>query len=149
MKSGINFEHFDKKVDAHRFCNSEIRDFENLLRKMSREPRFILYHTHWLLGTKFLSKRSGLLTCQILGLLLNTLPTDEKYPVLNRGNLTTSIQMQLSQKQKTFSQFFPAFFESSLIFVCFEKKMTLAPFVFLKLRTLKTWLDKCLKSRVS
>ena len=57
--------------------------------------------------------------------------------------------MQLSQKQKTFSQFFPALLESSLIFVCFEKKMTLAAFVFPKLRTLKTWLDKCLKSPVS
>ena len=108
-----------------------------------------LYHIHWLLGTRLCSKKSRLLTCQILELLVNTLPTDEKYPVLNRDNLTTPIQMQLSQKQKTFSQFFPALLESSLIFVCFEKKMTLAAFVFPKLRTLKTWLDKCLKSPVS
>ena len=46
-------------------------------------------------------KRSLLLTCQILGLLVNTLAADEKYPVLNRDNLTIPIQMQLSLKQNT------------------------------------------------
>ena len=32
-----------------------------------------------------------------------------KHYLLNRGNLTEAIQMQLSEKQKTFSQFFFAF----------------------------------------
>ena len=67
-------------------------------------------------------KNSLLLTCKILGLLVNTLATDEKYPVLNRDNLTIPIQMQLSQKQKTFSQFFAAFLKSTLNFEHFEKK---------------------------
>ena len=62
------------------------------------------------------------MTCQILGLLVNTLATDEKYPVLNRENLTIPIQMQLSQKQITFSQFYAAFWKSGLNFECFEKK---------------------------
>ena len=75
------------------------------------------------------------LTCQILGLLVNTLATDEKYPVLNRDNLTIPIQMQLSQKQKTFSQFFAAFLKSSINFKYFVKKMTLIDFVFPKLLT--------------
>ena len=39
-----------------------------------------------------------LLTCQILGLLVNTLATDENYPVFNRDNLTIPIQMQLLKK---------------------------------------------------
>ena len=43
---------------------------------------------------------------------VNTLATDEKYPVLNRENLTIPIQMQLSQKQKTFSEFFYEFLKS-------------------------------------
>ena len=43
-----------------------------------------------------------LLTCQILRLLGNTLAADEKYRVHNREKLTIPIQMQLSQKQKTF-----------------------------------------------
>ena len=49
------------------------------------------------------------LTCQILGRLVNTLAAEEKYPVLNRDNLTISIQIQLSEKQETYYQFFPAY----------------------------------------
>ena len=67
-------------------------------------------------------KYSLLSTCKILWLLVNTLATDEKYPVLNRENLTIPIQMQLSQKQKTFSQFFAAFLKSTLNFKHFESK---------------------------
>ena len=67
-------------------------------------------------------EKSRLLTCQILGLLVNTLSTDEKYPVFNRDNLTVPIQIQLSQKPKTFSEFFLAFFKSRLIFEYFRKK---------------------------
>ena len=52
--------------------------------------------------------------------LVNTLATDEKYPVLNRDNLTIPIQMQLSQKQKTFSLFFASFFKSTLNFEFFD-----------------------------
>ena len=51
-----------------------------------------------------------------------TLATDEKYPVLNRENLTIPIQMQLSPKQKTSSQFFAAFLKSRLNFEYFDKK---------------------------
>ena len=50
------------------------------------------------------------------------LATDKKYPVLKRENLTIPIQMQLSQKKKTFSQFFAAFLKSSLNFEYSEKK---------------------------
>ena len=67
------------------------------------------YHIHRSLLNKLSLKKSLLLTCKILGLLVNTLAADEKYPVLNRDNLTIPIQMQLSQKQKTFLQFFTAF----------------------------------------
>ena len=79
-----------------------------------------LYHIHWSLVRKLCLKKSLLLTCQISGLLVNTLATDEKYPVVNRDNLTIPIQMQLSQKQKSFSQFFGAFFKFSLNFEHFE-----------------------------
>ena len=47
---------------------------------------------------------------------------DGEYPILNRDNLTISIQMQLSQKQKTFSQFFAAFLISRLNFEHYDKK---------------------------
>ena len=68
-----------------------------------------VYHIHQSLPRKVSWKKSLLLTWQILGLLVNTLATDEKDPVLNRENLTIPIQMQLPQKQKSFSQLFRAF----------------------------------------
>ena len=40
----------------------------------------------------------------------------------NRDNLMQPIHMQLSQKLKTFSRFFPAFSKSSLNFQHFQKK---------------------------
>ena len=67
-------------------------------------------------------KKSLFLTCRILLLLVNTLAANEKYPVLNRDNLTIPIQMQLSQKQKTFSRFFAAFLKYRLNIELFEKK---------------------------
>ena len=47
---------------------------------------------------------------------------DEKYPVLNRDNLTMPIQKQLSQKQKIFSEFFSTFLKFSLDLEYFEKE---------------------------
>ena len=67
-------------------------------------------------------KKSPLLTCQILGLLVSTLPADQKYPILNRDNLTIPIQMQLSQKEKTFSEIFARFLKSRGNYEIFEKK---------------------------
>ena len=45
-----------------------------------------------------------------------------KYTVHNRDNLTIQIQMQLSEKQKTYSQFFTAFLKYRLNFKHFEKE---------------------------
>ena len=81
-----------------------------------------LYHIHRSLPRKLSWKKSLLLTCQILGLLVNTLAADEKYLVLHRNNLTVPIQIQLSKKQKKISKFFAAFLESKLDFEHFEKK---------------------------
>ena len=57
-----------------------------------------------------------------LGLLVNTLAADEKYPVLVRYNLTIPIQIQLSQKQKTFSKNFDGFLKFRGNFEIFLKK---------------------------
>ena len=48
-----------------------------------------------------------------------------------------TIQMPLSQKQNIFPQFFSSFFESSLNFEHFQKKMTLIAYVYPKLLTTK------------
>ena len=64
-----------------------------------------LYHFQWSLPSQLSWKKNLLLTWKILGLLVNTLAADEKYPVLNRDNLTIPVQMQLSQEQKLFLNF--------------------------------------------
>ena len=60
-----------------------------------------------------------------------------------------TIQMHLSQKQKIFSQFFSAFFESALNFEHFQKKSMFLVMYFPNYRPRKTCLDKCLKAPVS
>ena len=47
---------------------------------------------------------SLLVICGILGLFINTLTEDDKYFLRNSENLPQPIQMQISKKQKTFSQ---------------------------------------------
>ena len=59
---------------------------------------------------------------KILTLFLNTLTVNEKHYVLTRENLTQTIQIQLSQKQKTFFEFFFAFLKSILNFKHLPKK---------------------------
>ena len=152
------------------FCTSDITDSEKAVRQLSQKPHFKgpfdkqhgkraqallksasqhVYDIHWLLESQFSRKKSLLLTCKILVLLVHTLASDEKYLVLHRENLTIPIQMQLSRKQDFFLQFFTAFFKSSLNFKHFEKNMTVTAFVFWKISTPKTRLEKCLKSPVS
>ena len=53
---------------------------------------------------------------KLLRLFLKTLTVNDKHYLLNRDNLTQPIQMQLSEKQKTFSQFVFAFLKSILNF---------------------------------
>ena len=55
-------------------------------------------------------------------MFFNTVTVDEKHYLLNRDNLTEPIQIQLSQKQKIFSEFFFAFLKSILNFKHLPKK---------------------------
>ena len=72
------------------------------------------------LPNQFNWKSFLLLTWKMLGLPVKTLAIDVKYLVLNRDNLMRTIQMQLSQKQKTFSIFFAAVSKSILNVQIFE-----------------------------
>ena len=54
--------------------------------------------------------------------------------------------MHLSQKEKIFSEFFSAFFESALNSEHFQKKITLIAYVFPILPTTKTLLRQMSKS---
>ena len=57
-----------------------------------------------------------------------------------------NIQMHLSQKEKIFSEFSSAFFESALNLEHFQKKMMLIAYVFPKLPTTKNVLRQMSKS---
>ena len=73
-----------------------------------------------------------LVLCKILRPFVNTLSEDDKYCLLYRDNLTQPIQILLSQKQKTSSEFCSPFFKTTLNFERFQKKMTLIADVFPK-----------------
>ena len=60
--------------------------------------------------------------CNILRLFVNTLTDDDKYSRLYRDILKQPIQIQLSPKQNTFSEFLSAFLKSTLHFEHFQKK---------------------------
>ena len=81
-----------------------------------------LYHIYWLQGGQLSLINSLLLLCKFLRLFVNTLTADNKYSFLNRDNLTQPIQMQLSQKQNFFSEFFANLLKASLNFEHFQKK---------------------------
>ena len=103
-----------------------------------------LYHIYWLLWMQLSYRKSLLVICKISRLFLDTLTADGKYSLFKRDNLTQPIQMQLSQKQETFSEFFSAFLKSSLNFQHFEKKDDSHSWVFSKLRSSKKKVRWCL-----
>ena len=63
-----------------------------------------------------------LVLCKFLRLLVKTLTDDEKYSLLYRENITQPMQILLSQKRKTFSQFFSAFLKYTSNFAHFQIK---------------------------
>ena len=81
-----------------------------------------LYHIYWSTRTQFSSEKSLLVTCKSLRLFVNTMSAVDKCSLPKTDNLMQSIHIQLSQKVKIFSQFFPAFSKSSLNFKHFQKK---------------------------
>ena len=65
---------------------------------------------------------SPLVLREILRVFLNTLTGDAKYSLEVWENLPLPIQVELSEKRKTFSEFFVPFLESTSNFKCFQRK---------------------------
>ena len=65
---------------------------------------------------------SPLVLGKMLKVFVNTWMNDGKYPVQDSENLQLLIQMQLSEKRNSFSQFFVPFLQSTSNFKHFEKK---------------------------
>ena len=61
-------------------------------------------------------QKSLLETWKFFSRIFNTFTADDKYSVISRDNWMQTIQMNLSLKQKIFSEFFSPFFESALIY---------------------------------
>ena len=55
-------------------------------------------------------------------MFVNIFSGDDKYSLLNRDNLRRPIEMQLSPKEETFSQFVSAFLKANLNFEIFQEK---------------------------
>ena len=89
---------------------------------LSKSASQQFYQIHWSLPSQLSWKKFLLLTCQVLGLLVNSMAADEKYPLVNRHNLAIPIQMQLPQKQNTFFSIFGCILKSSFCFKYFEEK---------------------------
>ena len=79
------------------------------------------YHIYWSVWKQLSFKKSLLRICKKLSLFVNTLTADDKYSLLNRENLTQPIQMELSQKQKPFPQFFSRILKSRWNFQHFQQ----------------------------
>ena len=58
---------------------------------------------------------------EVIGVFVNTFTADDKYPVRDCGNFNFCIQMQLSEKLKTFSEFFVQFMETRSNFRLFKE----------------------------
>ena len=80
---------------------------------------------------------SPLVLSEILGVFVKTLTADSKYPVQDCKNLPLLIQMQLSEKRKTFSKFFLPFPESTSNFKSFKTRTIVIANIFPKLQTVK------------
>ena len=87
-----------------------------------RSGRQHLYNIYWSKGRQLNCKKYLLVICKILRLFVNILSAIEKYSLPNREYLSQTIQVQLSQKEKTFPWFFSAFSKSKLNFEHFQKK---------------------------
>ena len=74
------------------------------------------------MGRQLNCKKFLLVIRKILRLFVKKQSAVDKYSLPNRDNLTESIQVQLSQNQKTFCEFLSAFSTSRLNFEHFQKK---------------------------
>ena len=89
---------------------------------LAKSPWQHFHHVFLSFWEKLIWKMSPRLFLEILGVFLNTLTADAKYPFEDWDILQFPMHMQLCQKQKIFSQFIIPFLESTSNFKHLEKK---------------------------
>ena len=146
----------------------KLQTVEVFVRKLSKEHRFrtgfgiqhvkpsqmvaksrweCFYHVFSTFLANLIWKMSPLVLGEILEVFLNILTADGKYRVQGCGNMQLPIQMQLSEKQKIFSEIFIPFLESTSNFKHFEKKMIIIANAFPKLQTVNILVRPLSKKR--
>ena len=88
--------------------------------KFVRE-HFCIFFFWWLWG-EMNCKISNLFKFEILDVFVHKLTVNDKYPFRGSENLRSPIQMKLSEKRKSFSQFFVSFMVSPSNFKHYRKK---------------------------
>ena len=78
---------------------------------LPKSPTERFYHVILSFAMKLIWNMSPLLLGEMLRMFVNTLAIDLMYPVQGCENLQLPIEMQLSEKQKNFSQIFVPFLE--------------------------------------
>ena len=101
-----------------RFDSQHVKTSQMLAR--SSWERF--HHVFSSFSGNLIWKMCPLVSGEMLGLFLNTLTSDGKYPLQGCENLQLLIQMKLSEKPKNFSEFFVPFLDSTANFEHFERK---------------------------
>ena len=96
---------------------------------------------------KLIWKISPLVLGEILGVFVNTLTADGKYPVQGCENLHLPIQMHLSEKHKSFSEFSFHFWILHQILNILKENIIVIANVFPKLQTVKIFVRKLSKKR--
>ena len=89
---------------------------------LEKSPWERFYHVFSSFWERFVWNISPVLLGEILEIFLNTLSTDGKYLIEDWENLPLPIEMQFSEKWKTFSQFLAPFMDSASNFKHFEEK---------------------------
>ena len=103
------------------FASERVNGFQTLL-KSARHPYYPLFSS---IRGKLSCKKSPSVWYEILRLFANALIADDKYSVSNMQDLRQHIQTLLSQRQKTFLDFFNHFWSVHEIYTIFKKKMSI------------------------
>ena len=113
------FKQMSKKSNLREHFDNQHGTVDQTMLKSARKQ---LYHIYWSVWRQLIWKKSLLVICKILRMLVNIMTTDDKCFLLNRDNLWQPTHMQLSDKEKTISQFFSQICKCRLNFEHFPKK---------------------------
>ena len=100
-----------------------------------------------LFSLNFICKISPLVLSEILGVFVNTLTADAKYPVQDCQNFLLPIQMNSPKNEKLFPNFSFHFWHLHQMLNILKKRMILIANIFPKLQTVKILLRPLSKKR--